>query len=55
MAKDDRNILRIAPGEVQLATGGLGKEIVGLFSKVGLKFDILELHGQKITPLDFEP
>jgi plasmid stability protein len=55
MEEEVRDILRNAAVEEPLASGGLGKEIAGLFSKVGLEADIPELRGHTIKPFDFEP
>ncbi len=33
-----------------ISVGGLGKEIAGLFAKIGLRADIPELRGHKIMP-----
>jgi len=54
MEEEIRNILRSAAIEEPEATGGLGREVAGLFSKVGLEADIPELHGHEIRPFDFE-
>jgi antitoxin FitA len=55
MEEEVRDILRSAAVEEPLASGGLGKEIAGLFRKVGLEADIPELRGHTIKPFDFEP
>ena len=47
MEEEIRDILRSAAVEEPLPTGGLGKEIAGLFAKVGLEADIPELRGYK--------
>jgi plasmid stability protein len=54
MEEEIRDILRGAAVEEPRAAGGLGKEIAGLFNRVGLTSDIPELRGHKITPFDFE-
>jgi plasmid stability protein len=54
MEEEIRDILRSAAIEHPLATGGLGTEIAGLFTKVGIEADIPELRGHKVTPADFE-
>jgi len=54
MEEEIRDILRSAAVEEPVATGGLGKEIAGLFAKVGLEADIPELRGHKVKPFDFE-
>jgi plasmid stability protein len=54
MEEEIRDILRSAAIEEPGATGGLGKEISGLFSKVGLEADIPELRGHKVKAFDFE-
>jgi antitoxin FitA len=55
MEEEIRDILRSAAVEDPSPTGELGTEIVGLFTKVGLKADIPELRGHKVRPIDFEP
>jgi len=54
MEEEVRDILRNAAVDDPLPTGGLGKEIAGLFAKVGLEADIPELRGHKVKPFDFE-
>jgi plasmid stability protein len=54
MEEEIRDILRSAAVEEPTATAGLGKEIAGLFSKVGLEADIPEMRGHTIKPFDFE-
>jgi len=54
MEEEIRDILRNAAVEDPLPTGGLGREIAGLFTKVGLEADIPELRGRIIEPFDFE-
>jgi len=54
MEEEIRDILRSAAVEEPVATGGLGKEIAGLFAKVGLEADIPELRGHRVKPFDFE-
>jgi antitoxin FitA len=53
MEEEIRDILRSAVNEEDPA-GGLGTEISGLFAKVGLESDILELRGHDIKPASFE-
>jgi len=55
MEEEIRDILRSAAVEDPSPTDGLGTEIAGLFTKVGLKSDIPELRGHKVRPIDFEP
>jgi len=54
MEEEVRDILRTAAVEEALPIGGLGKEIAGLFAKVGLEADIPELRGHTVKPFDFE-
>jgi antitoxin FitA len=54
MEEEIREILRNAAVEEPIATGGLGREIAGLFSKAGIESDIPELRGHAVKPLDFE-
>jgi antitoxin FitA len=54
MEEEVRDILRNAAVEEPLTTGGLGTEIAGLFTNVGLETDIPELRGHKMKPFDFE-
>jgi plasmid stability protein len=54
MEEEVRDILRSAAIEEPLPTGGLGTEIAGLFTKVGLESDIPELRGHKVKPVHFE-
>lgn len=54
MEEEIRDILRSAAVEEPLATGGLGTEIAGLFTKVGLESDIPELRGHKVKPVHLE-
>jgi plasmid stability protein len=54
MEEEIRDILRSAAVEEPLATGGLGKEIAGLFAKVGLEADIPELRGHELKLFDLE-
>jgi plasmid stability protein len=49
-----RDILRTAAVEEAQASGGLGKEIAGLFTKVGLEADIPELRGYTIKSSEFD-
>lgn len=55
MEEEVRDILRSAVAEEPAPTGGLGKEIAGLFSAVGLEADIPELRGHAVKPFEFEP
>ena len=55
MEEEVRDILRHAAVEVPVATGGLGKEISGLFRRIGLEADIPELRGHPAKPSEFEP
>ena len=43
MEEEAREILRSAVNEEDLPAGGLGTEIAGLFTKIGLDRDILDL------------
>jgi antitoxin FitA len=54
MEEEIRDILRSATVEEPLLAGGLGTEIAGLFTKIGIKSDIPELRGHKVKPADFE-
>jgi len=54
MEEEIRDILRSAAVEEPLPSGGLGKEIAALFTKVGLETDIPELRGHKVKPFEFE-
>jgi plasmid stability protein len=54
MEEEIRDILRSAAVEPSSASDGLGKEIAGLFAKVGLEADIPELRGHRIKLFDFE-
>jgi antitoxin FitA len=53
MEEEVRDILRNAAVEESVPSGGLGKEIAGLFSRAGLETDIPELRGHTVTPFDF--
>ena len=55
MEEEVRDILRSFVNEDEGPTGGLGSEISGLFSKVGLDSEVAELRGQKIKPASFKP
>ena len=55
MEEEVRDILRSAVAGEEIPSGGLGTEISGLFSKVGLSEEIPELHGHVIAPPEFEP
>lgn len=54
MEEEIRDILRGAAVEENQPSGGLGKEIAALFTKVGLEADIPELRGHVVKPFDFE-
>jgi antitoxin FitA len=54
MEEEIRDILRSAAVEDPSPTGGLGREIADLFTKVGLDADIPELRGHNVKPFDFE-
>ena len=55
MEEEAREILRSAVNEEDLPAGGLGTEIAGLFTKIGLDRDIPELPGYGLKPPSFEP
>jgi len=55
MEEEVRDILRSAVAADETPSGGLGTEISGLFSKIGLTEDVPELHGHRIAPAEFEP
>jgi plasmid stability protein len=55
MEEEIRDILRSAAVEEAAPGGGLGNEIAGLFSKIGLEGDIPELRGHTVKPPEFEP
>ncbi|HYU45417.1 MAG TPA: hypothetical protein VEK84_04470 [Terriglobales bacterium] len=52
MEDEIHDILRGAVEEEALPTGGLGNEIVGLFTKVWLEADISELRGFTVKRFD---
>lgn len=54
MEEEVREILRSAVHEEDPPSGGLGTEIVTLFSKVGLEAEIPELRGHAIQPASFD-
>ena len=54
MEEEVRDILRNAVLHDGEPAGGLGTEIVSLFAKNGLDFDIPELRGLAIRPPTFE-
>ena len=54
MEEEAREILRSAVNEEDLPAG-LGTEISGLFTKIGLNQDIPELRGYGLRPPSFEP
>ena len=53
MEEEVRDILRSAVVEEFRSAGGLGSEIAGLFTKVGLEHEIPEMRGEKMNPVDF--
>jgi plasmid stability protein len=53
MEEEVRDILRSAVVEEVRGTG-LGSEIAGLFTKVGLEHEIPEMGGEKVNPVDFQ-
>jgi plasmid stability protein len=55
MEEEIRDILRSAAIEEAPPGGGLGNEIAGLFTKMGLEADIPELRGYAVKPSEFEP
>jgi plasmid stability protein len=55
MEEEAREILRNEVQKDVVATGGLGREIAALFSKVGLDAEIQELRGQPLEPPSFGP
>jgi hypothetical protein len=55
MEEEVRDILRDATRDAAEPVGGLGTEIAGLFSKIGLEAEIPELRGHEIKPARFEP
>jgi antitoxin FitA len=55
MEEEIRDILRDAVNqEEDVPSGGLGTEIASLFAKVGLEYEIPELHGQQTEPPSFD-
>ena len=54
MEEEIRDILRDAVKEDPASTTGLGTEIAGLFSKIGIEFEIPELRGHELKPPVFE-
>jgi antitoxin FitA len=54
MEEEVRDILRDAVKDEQLSTGGLGTRISSRFRKIGLKRNIRELRGHKVTPPQFD-
>ncbi len=54
MEEEIRDILRNAVKADEAPSGGLGTEISGLFSRVGLEWDIPELRGRELRPALFE-
>ena len=55
MEEEVRDILRDATLGAAAPAGGLGTEIAGVFSKIGLEAEIPELRGHMIKPARFEP
>ena len=55
MEEEAREILRSAVNEEDLPAVGLAAEISGLFTKIDLDRDILELRGYGLKPPSFEP
>jgi antitoxin FitA len=55
MEEEVRDILRNVVNENEVPAGGLGTEISGLFSRVGLNSDVAELRGHEIKPASFQP
>jgi antitoxin FitA len=54
MEEEVRDILRGAVHQDDAPAGGLGTEIVALFTESGLDVDIPELRGHEIKPASFE-
>lgn len=54
MEEEVRDILRDAVKEEETSAGGLGTAISSRFRKLGYKFRIPELRGQKIRPVSFD-
>ena len=54
MEAEVREILRKAAKEEPAPSRGLGTEIAELFRGKGLKYDIPELHGFTIEPINFD-
>ena len=54
MEEEVRDILRNATKNEEPATAGLGTRISSRFRKVGLKRNLPELRGHKITPPDLD-
>jgi plasmid stability protein len=54
MEEEVRDILRDAVLDSEVPVGGLGTEISGLFTKVGLDSDIAELRGHEIKPASLD-
>ena len=54
MEEEVRDILRNVANEDEEPAGKLGSEIAGLFQKLGLSTDILELRGHETKPASFE-
>ena len=51
--RNKRDVLCHAVEGEGLSPGGLGTEIAGLFSEIGLDAAIPELRGYEISPVDF--
>lgn len=54
MEEEVRDILRVAVNKDEVHAKGLGTQIAGLFTKVGLNSDIQELRGHQPKPPSFE-
>ena len=54
MEAEVRDILRDAAKEEESSLGGLGTEIASLFTKMGLKDEIVELRGHTAKPASFD-
>ncbi len=54
MEEEARQILRNALKENATSTSRLGSKIVARFTGAGLDFELSELHGQTVPPMDFD-
>jgi plasmid stability protein len=54
MEEEIREILRSAANEKEKAKGGLGTEIASLFRGKGYDFEVQELRGYPVKPVDFD-